>query len=118
HRGRSRHLRVAMRAAQIALCLLLAGCAGSSSSVIDYESRVHVVQPGETLFGIAWRYGLDHRELARWNRLDDPDFIRAGQRLLLTPQAASGAASRPASGAAASAQPSAASRAAASAPPA
>jgi len=80
-----------MRAAPFALMMLMiAGCAGSSGSLVDYAPRVHVVQPGETLFGIAWRYGLDHRDLARWNELDDPDFIRVGQRLRLTP--ASGAA--------------------------
>src|SRR5690606_6868786 len=76
HRSRARDLRVAMRRAPFALLLLIAGCSGSSSSLVEYTPRVHVVQPGETLFGIAWRYGVDHRDLARWNRLDDPDFIR------------------------------------------
>jgi len=74
-----------MRAAPVTLLLMIAGCAGSSSSLVEYTPRVHIVQPGETLFGIAWRYGLDYRELARWNGLDNPDFIRAGQRLRLTP---------------------------------
>lgn len=85
-----------MRAAALALMLLAAGCGGSSRSLVDYEARVHIVQPGETLFGIAWRHGVDHRDLARWNRLDDPDFIHVGQRIRLTP-VASGAA-RSASG--------------------
>jgi len=75
-----------MRAVSIALLLLIAGCFGSSSSLIDYPPRVHVVQPGETLYGIAWRYGLDHRDLARWNELDDPNFILVGQRLTLEPR--------------------------------
>jgi lipoprotein NlpD len=75
-----------MRAASIALLLLVAGCGGPSSSLVEYEPRVHIVQPGETLSAIAFNYGLDHRDLARWNRLDDPNFIRAGQRLRLTPQ--------------------------------
>lgn len=77
----------------LVLALFLAGC--GSSSLVEYESRVHVVQPGETLMGIAWRYGVDHRDLARWNRIDNPDYIRAGQRLRLTPLAAEqGQASR------------------------
>ena len=76
-----------MRAAAVALMLLAAGCAGSSRSIIDYPARVHIVQPGETLYGIAWRYGVDYRDLARWNRIDDPNFIRVGQRILLTPPA-------------------------------
>ena len=95
-----------MRAAPIAIVLLLAGCV---SSLGEYEPRVHIVQPGETLFGIAWGYGLDHRDLARWNRIDDPDFIQVGQRIRLTPQpvpatagAASAARRAPASAAAGS----------------
>jgi lipoprotein NlpD len=98
-----------MRAASIALLLLVAGCGGSSSSLIEYEPRVHIVQPGETLLGIAWNYGLDHRDLARWNRLDNPDFIRAGQRLRLTPQPNVPAAAAPSSSPRAAA-PSAAAR--------
>ncbi|MFS8606932.1 MAG: peptidoglycan DD-metalloendopeptidase family protein [Gammaproteobacteria bacterium] len=94
-----------MRAAAVALMLLAAGCAGSSRSIIDYPARVHIVQPGETLYGIAWRYGVDYRDLARWNRIDDPNFIRVGQRILLTPPASdttaasagTGNAARPAS---------------------
>src|SRR5690606_9303521 len=105
HRRRGRDLRVAMRAAAVALVLLTAGCVGSSSSIVDYPARVHIVQPGETLYGIAWRYGVDYRDLARWNRIDDPNFIRVGQRILLTPPASdttaasagTGNAARPAS---------------------
>lgn len=65
------------------------GLAACTSSLPNYEARVHVVKPGETLYTIAWRYGLDYRALAQWNRLSDPDLIYAGQRLRLTPPAAS-----------------------------
>ena len=44
---------------------------------------VHVVARGDTLHGIAWRYGLDSRELVRWNRLANPDLIFVGQHLRL-----------------------------------
>jgi lipoprotein NlpD len=80
----------------LALSLVLAGCA---SSLVEYPARVHIVQPGETLFAIAFRYGLDYHDLARWNRLEDPDVIRVGQRLRLTPPASRRSAAR-ASGAA------------------
>ncbi|HEU4618037.1 MAG TPA: LysM domain-containing protein, partial [Gammaproteobacteria bacterium] len=72
----------------IALSLVLAGCA---SSPVDNEprARVHVVQRGETLYAIASRYGLDYRDVARWNRLRDPDMIYVGQRLRLFPSSAS-----------------------------
>ena len=45
--------------------------------------RYHLVQPGETLFAIARRYGTTVEELARLNGLADPNLIRAGSRLLL-----------------------------------
>ncbi|RMD69280.1 MAG: LysM peptidoglycan-binding domain-containing protein [Gammaproteobacteria bacterium] len=41
--------------------------------------------PGDTLYGIAWKYRLDPRTLARWNRIPPPYIIYPGQRLRLTP---------------------------------
>jgi lipoprotein NlpD len=67
-----------------ALALTLLGC---TSSLPVYENRVHVVMAGETLYTIAWRHGLDYRDLARWNGLDNPDYLRVGQRLVLRPSA-------------------------------
>jgi lipoprotein NlpD len=64
------------------LTVLLAGC---TSTLVDYESRSYVVQPGDTLYTIAWRHGVDHRELARWNGLANPDVIYVGQRLTTRP---------------------------------
>jgi lipoprotein NlpD len=49
----------------------------------------HVVRSGETLFTIAWRYGKDHRDLARWNRLGDGSLIYPGQVIRLTPPSGS-----------------------------
>lgn len=66
----------------LAFLVLLAGCA---SQRVAESGRVHVVRPGETLFGIAWSYGVDYRELARWNGLDNPDLIFVGQRIRLSP---------------------------------
>ncbi len=45
----------------------------------------HVVQKGDTLYGIAFQNGLDYRDLASWNNLDSPDIIKIGQVLRLTP---------------------------------
>ena len=41
----------------------------------------HRVRRGETLSGIASRYGVSVHQLATANRLGDPNFIRAGERL-------------------------------------
>lgn len=44
----------------------------------------HVVQPGETLTGIARRYGLPAATLKALNGLGDADFIVVGQELILS----------------------------------
>ncbi len=45
----------------------------------------YLVQKGDTLYGIAFQNGLDHRDLAFWNNLESPDVIKIGQLLRLTP---------------------------------
>lgn len=70
------------------LALLGVLAAGCTPSLLDYETRIHVVRPGETLYTIAWQYGLDYQDLARWNALSNPDFIRVGQRIALRSSAA------------------------------
>lgn len=88
----------------IGLWGLLAAC---SSTLVDYSTPVHVVQPGETLYAIAWRHGLDYHDLARWNRLSNPDLLIVGQRLTLRAPASQPVAS--ASPSTSAPQPSAAS---------
>ena len=43
--------------------------------------KLHVVQKGETLIAIALQYGLDYRELAGWNNIENVNVIRVGQEL-------------------------------------
>lgn len=45
--------------------------------------QIHTVAPGETLYSIAWRYGLDYRELARHNGIGAPYTIYVSQQLRL-----------------------------------
>lgn len=63
---------------------VLAACGGQPRSPVPGRD-VHIVRTGETLFTIAWRYGHDHRELARWNRLGDGSLIYPGQVIRLYP---------------------------------
>jgi LysM repeat protein len=45
--------------------------------------QIHVVQPGETLYSIARRYGTTHWAIAMANNLANPNVIYAGQRLVI-----------------------------------
>ena len=70
--------------AGLLLVLLLAGCGSLGGR--PYAGRdVHIVRSGETLFTIAWRYGRDHKDLARWNNLGDGSLIYPGQLIKLNP---------------------------------
>lgn len=55
------------------------GCASVSSSRGVY----HEVQRGESLAAIARVYGTDASTLATWNNLDNPDRIKAGDRIFI-----------------------------------
>ena len=52
-------------------------------SMIGERGKTHVVRRGETLYAIAWRYGLDYRALARSNGISKPYTIYVGQRVRL-----------------------------------
>lgn len=43
----------------------------------------HIVQRGETLYSIAWRYGLDYKELAAINGISPPYTIYIDQKIKL-----------------------------------
>jgi lipoprotein NlpD len=55
--------------------------------------QLYTVKRGETLAQIAVDHGLDYRELAVWNNIENPNVIRVGQVLMLSPpgQAVGGA---------------------------
>ncbi len=53
----------------------------SSESDKDY----HIVNFGETLFAIAQRYNESMSDLARWNNLEPPYKVEAGQKLRIAP---------------------------------
>jgi len=45
----------------------------------------YTVKRGDTLYSIALELGIDYRDLARWNKLDDATKIRIGQALRIVP---------------------------------
>jgi lipoprotein NlpD len=47
----------------------------------DSLPEFHVVEPGDTLFSIAWRYGVDYRQLAEMNDIGDNFRIYPGQKI-------------------------------------
>lgn len=57
--------------------LALYGC----SSQPVRSGRTYTVKAGDTLYSIATRYGVDYRELARWNHIGSDYQIRTGQVL-------------------------------------
>jgi lipoprotein NlpD len=78
----------------MALSLLLQGCSGGYAPVSEQSlgARREIresapasyrVQRGDTLYSISFRYGLDYREVARWNNIDSRYFIYPGQTLTL-----------------------------------
>ncbi len=82
------------RPGTLLLCLLLAACAGGATQA-PVENRYgevkrapdrHAVRRGDTLYSIAFRYGLDHRTLAQINAIPSPYTIYPGQELKLSGQ--------------------------------
>lgn len=73
--------------------MMLTACASSQKSLFGPSS--YTIKSYDTLYSIAWRYGLDVNELARWNRIQPPYKIYPGQRIILHPPVASTTVSQP-----------------------
>jgi lipoprotein NlpD len=81
--------RAAAAAATAFLVSAVPGCGGSGALApvdsFDIVSTAgpstHTVKRGETLYSIAWLYGLDYRHLATHNGIREPFIIYPGQRL-------------------------------------
>src|SRR5437773_12572463 len=50
----------------------------------------YTIKRGDTLYQIALDHGLDYRELAAWNNIENVNVIRVGQVLLLGPPGGQG----------------------------
>ena len=49
----------------------------------NIKNSIHIVEPGDTVFSIAWRYDLDHMQLAANNSIRSPYTIKPGQKIRL-----------------------------------
>lgn len=49
----------------------------------SYDSKVHIVRPGDTLSSIARKYGISFHELLKRNPNIDPDKIKVGQKVFI-----------------------------------
>ena len=47
------------------------------------QNETYIVKAGDTLYGIARRFGLKFKDLTDWNRISEPYAIQSGQRLHL-----------------------------------
>jgi lipoprotein NlpD len=52
-------------------------------SQLELQQGYHVVSPGETLYFISWRFGVDYETLASNNRITSPYALRVGEKLYL-----------------------------------
>lgn len=78
-----------MRAAALLLIACLIAACGIPRYVPD--PNTHIVRRGETLFSIAWRYGKDPQDVARWNQLGDGSLIHPGDVIYLAPSSSAAA---------------------------
>jgi len=84
----------------LASVFLLTACSGGAAYAPVIERKTvsealpsrHRVIRGETLYSIAWRYGIDFKGLVSANNIAAPYTIYPGQTLLLRPSLASAAA--------------------------
>lgn len=66
------------------ICSLFIACGSNQSlreKVKNWDPYHYTVQYGDTLYSIAWRYDLDFKALAQWNRIASPYTIFPGQKL-------------------------------------
>lgn len=80
----ARHRR-ALRYLTAGLAVLVLGVIAACGAHESWRPDQHIVRRGETLYSIAFRYGKDPADLARWNRLGDGSLIYPGQVILLSP---------------------------------
>lgn len=75
----------------LAAAWMVAACSTAPKAPVAGPGE-YVVQPGDTLYRIASKSGRASADIARWNNLQDPDKLEAGQVLRVVPPAGASAA--------------------------
>jgi lipoprotein NlpD len=70
-------------ATAVAVMLLVSCVTVKPPTYVSKGPGWYTVKRSDTLYSIAWRYGLDYKQLARWNQIDINSPIHPGQRLRL-----------------------------------
>ena len=77
------------------ILVLLPGCGHHQPATVEEHSSARIkrqlnsdgtyfVVSGDTLYAIAFNYGLDPQDVAKWNGISSPYVIYPGQKLRLT----------------------------------
>jgi lipoprotein NlpD len=59
--------------------------AASAPEASLQQRKTYVVQRGDTLYAIALNHGVNQKDVAEWNNIQDPASIHIGQQLYLSP---------------------------------
>ncbi|MGH1373214.1 MAG: peptidoglycan DD-metalloendopeptidase family protein [Cellvibrionaceae bacterium] len=89
----------------LSILLVLSACSSSTNrapvqdrtSVSSSKLGYHLVAKGETLYSIAWRYGIDYKKLAKANGVNSSFTIYPGQKIYLNKTVAKVSSSKVAS---------------------
>ncbi len=85
-----------MRILVLLSVLLLSACSSTYDTKYSKENygienapNSYIIKRGDTLFSIAWRFGLEQSNIARYNNITNPNKIYIGQKLYLKANAGS-----------------------------
>ncbi|HEX8987230.1 MAG TPA: peptidoglycan DD-metalloendopeptidase family protein [Rhodocyclaceae bacterium] len=61
------------------------GVAAKPALPVPVGGDFYTVKKGDTLYSIALEHGHDYKDIAAWNNIDNPNRIRVGQQLRVSP---------------------------------
>jgi len=57
----------------------------SVKAIAPKNSDNYIVQQGDSLYAIGFRFGIDYQQLAEWNEIEPPYWLEVGQVIQLSP---------------------------------